>query len=367
LPGGGLRIQHGYFFPTLLAVRLKDGFAMRRSSFVSLLVAAALLAGSLVLSAAPAAVAQPEKKITWAIAVHGGAGGGAPAGDKISPREKSLRAYLDLGREMLARGESALDVCEKVVRAFEDDSLFNAGKGAVKTADGTHSLDACIMDGKGLRVGAAGGVRTVKNPIALARLVMEKTKHILLIREGAEEFAQKMGLEIVPNSYFDRPGQKKPGADKKEHAEADSEEGGGTVGCVCLDQQGNLAAATSTGGMSGVMRGRVGDTPICGAGTYANNKTCAVSGTGTGEQFIRHNVAHTISALMEYKGMSAREVADEAVFKILNKGNGGVIVVSRTGEIAMPYNTAAMARGAADSSGRFEYGIGKELRKEKAK
>lgn len=334
---------------------------MSRSLFAWLVCVAAVLAGSLRAASGPGAPAQGEKKVVWAILVHGGAGGAPPAAGKRSPREDSLRAYLSIGREMLAKGSSALDTCEKVVRAFEDDPLFNAGKGAVYTAEGTHSLDASIMDGSNLRVGAVGAVRTIKNPITAARLVMEKTKHILLIRDGAEEFAQKMGLEIVPNSYFDTPKRKKELEEKKDVAK----EGGGTVGCVCLDQHGNLAAATSTGGLSGVMAGRVGDTPICGAGTYANNKTCAVSGTGTGEQFIRHNVAYRISVLMEYKGMTATKAADEVIFNVLSKGNGGVIAVSRTGEIAMPYNTAGMARGCADASGRFEYGIGKELRKER--
>jgi len=306
-----------------------------------------------------AKAAQPEKKTAWAIVIHGGAGG-APAENKRQPQEDALRAYLNMGREMLAGGSTALDACEKVVRAFEADGRFNAGKGAVFTAEGKHSLDACIMDGSSLKVGAVAGVRTVKHPIALARLVMEKTKHVLLIRDGAEEFAQKMGLDIVPNGYFDSPGR------KKDAKEAETE-GGGTVGCVCLDQHGNLAAATSTGGIGGVMAGRVGDTPICGAGTYANNQTCAVSGTGTGEQFIRHNVAHTISALMQYKGMTAQQAAEEVVFNILQKGNGGVIVVSRSGEIAMHYNTGGMWRGCADAAGRFEYGVGKETKKEKVK
>jgi beta-aspartyl-peptidase (threonine type) len=279
-----------------------------------------------------AAVQQPEKKMAWAIVVHGGAGG-APAEGKRKPNEDSLRAYLDMGREMLAKGSTALDTCEKVVKAFEADGKFNAGKGATSTGEGRHSLDSCIMDGSNLRVGAVAGVTTVKHPVAAARLVMEKTKHVLLISKGAEEFAEKQGLEIVTNSYFSR------GKDSKEEEQT---EGGGTVGCVCLDQKGNLAAATSTGGIGKVMLGRVGDAPICGAGTYANNLTCAVSGTGTGEEYIRHNVAHTISALMQYKGMTAQEAADEVVFKILKKGNGGVIVVSRTGEIAMPYKKSCM-------------------------
>jgi L-asparaginase / beta-aspartyl-peptidase len=253
---------------------------------------------------------------------------------------------------------------------LEDDPLFNAGKGAVFTAEGKHSLDASIMDGSNLNFGAVAGVRTVKNPITLARTVMEKTKHVLLIRDGAEAFAEKMGLDIVPNSYFDTPQRLKAfqqWQDKQKADKNDDPEGGGTVGCVCLDQKGNVAAATSTGGMMGVMPGRVGDTPICGAGTYANNLTCAVSSTGTGEQFIRHNVAHTISALMQYKGLSAQQAADEVISRLLNKGDGGVIVVSRTGEIAMPYNTTGMFRGCVDAAGRFEYGVVKELTKETGK
>jgi beta-aspartyl-peptidase (threonine type) len=344
---------------------------MSRWLLIAPLCAGALAAGVFFMSAGQPAIAQPDKKLAWAIVVHGGAGG-VPADAKRKPYEDAVRAYLDKGRELLASGGTALDTCEKVVRLFEDDPLFNAGKGAVFTAEGKHSLDASIMDGSNLKVGAVAGVRTIKNPISAARLVMEKTPHVLLIREGAEEFAQKMGLDIVPNTYFDTPERlndykkwlagKKDGKDKEE-----PEEGGGTVGCVCLDQHGNLAAATSTGGMMGVMAGRVGDSPICGAGTYANNQTCAVSGTGTGEQFIRHQVAYTISVLMQYKGLSAEKAADEVVFNILKKGNGGVIVVSRTGEIAMPFNTAGMIRGCADASGRLEIGLGKETKKDKAK
>jgi L-asparaginase / beta-aspartyl-peptidase len=301
--------------------------------------------------------AEEGAPIAWAIVVHAGSGnaGGPPPGEILKPREKSLRSYLDLGRRLLADGGNAVDVCEKVVLAFEDDSQFNAGKGAVATADGGHSLDAAIMDGSNLKFGAVAGVRTVKNPIGLARLVMDKTKHVMLVRDGAEAFAEKMGLEIVPSTYFIGPPAK--ASDKPK-------QGGDTVGCVCLDRHGNLAAATSTGGIGGVMPGRVGDSPICGAGTYANNKTCAVSCTGTGEKFIRNNVAHTISALMEYKGQTILQAADEVVFKVLEKGDGGLIAVSRNGEIAMPFNTAGMARGCADSTGRFEFGSGLETKKE---
>jgi beta-aspartyl-peptidase (threonine type) len=330
---------------------------------------AALIAGAFLCAPVPAEVVQPEQKLAWAMVIHGGAGG-APAPAKRKPYEDSLRACLLQGREMLVAGKSALDTCEKIVRMLEDDPLFNAGKGAVFTAEGKHSLDASIMDGSNLKFGAVAGVRTVKNPITLARTVMEKTKHVLLIREGAEAFAEKMGLEIVPNSYFDTPERLKAFQQWQANQKTDKNEdpeGGSTVGCACLDQKGNLAAATSTGGMMGVMAGRVGDTPICGAGTYANNLTCAISSTGTGEQFIRHNVAHTISALMQYKGLSAQKAADEVISSLLKKGDGGVIVISRMGEIAMPYNTTGMLRGCVDAAGRFEYGVVKELTKETGK
>jgi L-asparaginase / beta-aspartyl-peptidase len=184
---------------------------------------------------------------------------------------------------------------------------------------------------------------------------MDKTKHVMLIRDGAEAFAEQNGLEIVPYTYFTKPTPENVQKPKQ---------GGDTVGCVCLDRHGNLAAATSTGGITGVMPGRVGDAPICGAGTYANNKTCAVSCTGTGEQFIRHNVAHTVSALMEYKGLHLQQAADELIFKTLTKGDGGLIAVSCNGQIAMPFNTPGMARGCANSTGRFEFGNNTETKKE---
>lgn len=334
---------------------------MNRSPLHHLALASALAIDAITISTGQ--TAQADEPITWAIAVHAGSGsGGGPAlGDVLTPRQKSLRANLELGRQLLADGATAVDVCEKVLCAFEDDGQFNAGKGAVATADGRHSLDAAIMDGSNLKLGSVAGVRTVKNPIALARLVMDKTKHVMLIRDGAETFAEQSGLEIVPPAYFQtRP----PESNSAKPAAAVPKEGGDTVGCVCLDRHGNLAAATSTGGIGGVMPGRVGDSPISGAGTYANNKTCAVSCTGTGEEFIRHNVAHTISALIEYKGISVEQAADELIFKTLAKGDGGLIAVSHDGHIAMPFSTAGMARGCADSTGRFEFGTGTETKKE---
>jgi beta-aspartyl-peptidase (threonine type) len=333
---------------------------MRRSFFA--FVAAVIVALAPTLCQTFRGAAQPEK-ITWAIVIHGGAGGKGtttPADQPLSARERLIADHLKIGRDVLSAGGTALDACEKVVRAFEDSGKFNTGKGATATGKGTYSLDASIMDGSDVGFGAVAGVQTIKNPISAARAVMNTKDHVLLMGPGAEEFAKNKGLEIVPPSYFNATKRKKGGF-KDDFDEEDH----GTVGCVCLDRKGNLAAATSTGGRGVVLPGRVGDTPICGAGTYANNKTCAVSGTGTGEQFIRHNAAHTVSALMEYKGMSAKQAAEEVVFKILPKGSGGLIVVAHNGEVAHPFNGGAMARGAADSTGRLEVGIGKEMRKAK--
>lgn len=290
----------------------------------------------------------------------------------------ALETALRVGRDELAKGGTALDACEKVVRLLEDDPKFNAGKGAVYTADGRHELDASIMDGKTLKAGAIAGVKTVKNPISLARLVMQNTRHILLSGDGAEEFATKMNVERVPNTYFDTEyrykalqevlaEQKKqslllPHAGESVQPPAEYQDSyRGTVGCVALDRNGDLAVATSTGGLTAKRWGRIGDSPIIGAGTYANNKTCAVSGTGSGEQFIRHTVARDVASLMEYKNMTANEAANEVVFNRLKKDDGGVIVVSRTGEIALVFSTPGMFRGAADSNGRFEVGIWKDV------
>lgn len=304
----------------------------------------------------------------FAIAIHGGAGT-IPRDTPPDQRDAytaALTAALEHGRERLARGDRALDVVESVVRVFEDDPQFNAGKGAVYTEDGRHELDASIMDGRTLACGAVGAVRTVKNPVSLARLVMERTNHVLLIGDGAEAFADSAGVERVPNSYFDTPKRyealQKALEARKEAAQpgaapSSEERPRGTVGCVALDVHGDLAAATSTGGMTAKKYGRVGDTPIIGAGTYADNRTCAVSCTGTGEEFIRHAIAHSVAARMLYAGKSLAQAADEAVNKTLKAGDGGLIAVSNDGDIAMPYNSAGMFRGAADSKGRFEVAI----------
>ncbi|HEX2224025.1 MAG TPA: isoaspartyl peptidase/L-asparaginase [Thermoanaerobaculia bacterium] len=293
----------------------------------------------------------------WSLAIHGGAGTipkTLPAAEKQAYLD-SLSAALKIGRDVLAGGGTSLDAVEKVVRFLEDDPRFNAGKGAVFTHDGKHELDAAIMDGRDLSCGAIAGARTVKNPISLARLVMTKTPHVFLVGEGVEKFAEDMKVERVSQDYFfvQRRYDQWQEALKKEKEEKDRD----TVGAVALDVHGNLAAATSTGGMTNKRWGRVGDVPVIGAGTYANNRTAAISATGVGEQFIRNAVAHDISALVEYRGMSVQQAAEEVVHRKLKKDDGGVIAVGRDGSIALVFNSEGMYRGAADSKGRFEVAI----------
>ncbi len=301
-------------------------------------------------------------QMEYAIAIHGGAGvieRNALKADREG-YTASLERALREGRDRLARGDAALDVVEAVVRLLEDDERFNAGKGAVFTADGIHELDASIMDGRTLACGAVAGVRTVKNPISLARLVMERTPHVMLAAGGAEEFAGQMGVERVDPSYFDTPRRRESLEQwrrEQEEKNAWEPKSRGTVGCVALDRHGNLAAATSTGGMTGKRFGRVGDSPVIGAGTYASNATCAVSCTGTGEEFIRHAAAFQVSAIMQYIGADVERAARTVIFERLKADDGGLIAVSRTGQIAMPYSTLGMFRGAADSGGRFDVAI----------
>jgi beta-aspartyl-peptidase (threonine type) len=300
----------------------------------------------------------------WAIAIHGGAGvipKTLPAAEK-EQYFKSLDAALKLGRDVLAGGGTSLDAVEKVVRFLEDDPLFNAGKGAVYTHDGKHELDAAIMSGRDLACGSVAELTTVKNPISLARLVMEKSQHVFLVGQGAERFADEMKVPRVPNSWFDTEYRLKQWQDELKSARGEGGAGDpdkkhGTVGAVALDVQGDLAAATSTGGLTDKRFGRVGDVPIVGAGTYANNATCAISATGVGEQFIRHTVSHDISALMEYRGLTLQQAADLVIHKKLNPGDGGVIGVAHDGSIALVFNSEGMFRGAADSGGRFEVKI----------
>jgi beta-aspartyl-peptidase (threonine type) len=300
---------------------------------------------------------QQPTEMEWAIVVHGGAGSLVKNEEMKTQYETHLLEAIQLGSDMLRDGASALDVAEAVVVYMEDCPLFNAGKGAVKTIDGTHEMDAAIMDGSNFKAGAIAGVKDIKNPIKCARLVMDSTQHVFLIGEGASFFAQSQELEIVDNDYFStqrREEQLERIKNKEEEANPK-----GTVGCAVKDKQGNLAAATSTGGMSGKKWGRVGDVPVIGAGTYANNNTAAISGTGHGEYWIRRVVAYDISALMEYKGMSLQEASEEVIFNKIDPmggGGGGIIAVDKLGNISMVFNTDLMHRAWAKSDG--EYGVG---------
>jgi beta-aspartyl-peptidase (threonine type) len=294
----------------------------------------------------------PEVKVNdWAIALHGGAGAMSPENytpEQIQQYEAELTAALGVGEEILKSGGTSLDAVEQVVRYLEDCPLFNAGRGAVYTNDGKNELDAAIMSGADLQAGAVAGVGDIKNPISAARMVMEKSEHVLMVGKGASLFASQNGAEVVDSSYFYtersfRALQRALERDKKM----------GTVGCVALDKHGNLAAATSTGGMTNKRYGRVGDVPLIGAGTYANNSTCAVSATGHGEYFIRYTVAHDISALMEYKGLSLAQAADEVIHKKLEEvdGRGGIISVDKWGNVHLSFNTSGMFRAFATSGG----------------
>jgi beta-aspartyl-peptidase (threonine type) len=304
--------------------------------------------------------AAPEKP-RYALALHGGAGS-APtrfSDARTRQRRHALGQALRSGQAILAAGGSSLDAVEAVVRFLEDDPRFNAGKGAVFNADGGHELDASIMDGRDRSCGAVANVSIVKNPISLARLVMTKTRHILLAGDGADRFAREMNVDLVDQDYFHTDQRYKAWQRAKE--QADKVGGGrplpmwmGTVGCVALDRSGNLAAGTSTGGLTNKKVGRIGDSPVIGAGNFADNQTCAVSCTGIGEQFMRHVAAHEIAALMKYGEMSIRQAVDHVLRHSLRPGDGGVIAVSRDGQIVMDFTTGAMACAAADSTGRFE-------------
>ena len=298
-----------------------------------------------------------------AIAIHGGAGT-LSAADLTPESDRAYRAGLEralrAGYAILERGGSSLDAVVAAVQALEDDPLFNAGRGAVVAANGKHELDASIMDGRDLRAGAVTGVRHVRSPIELARLIMEHSPHVMLSGPGAEEFALEQGLAPVANSYFATE-RRRLELERMLHGEIEAgrESLMGTVGAVALDAKGNLAAATSTGGMTGKKWGRVGDSPIIGAGTYAANDCCAVSATGHGEYFIRAAVAHEIASLMRYRGMSVAAAANEVVMRQLVDlgGDGGVIAIGRDGSIAMPFNSEGMLRGSMDSSGRLTTGL----------
>jgi beta-aspartyl-peptidase (threonine type) len=286
----------------------------------------------------------------YALVLHGGAGNMNFQSVPESYQEMfkhALDSALQLGLDVLKDGGASIDAVEVVIRCMEDNPLFNAGKGAVFTSEGKNELDASIMTGGDLNAGAVAGVTNIKNPITAARAVMEQSEHVMLSGHGAEVFAEQEGLEIVDPSYFYT--QKRFESFQK----AKGVEKHGTVGCVALDKKGNLCAGTSTGGMTNKKYGRIGDAPIIGAGTYANNETCGVSATGHGEFFIRWAVAHDISALMEYKGYEVEAAAKEVVEKKLVEvgGSGGVICLDRFGRVAMVTNTSGMFRAYGNSSG----------------
>jgi len=324
----------------------------------------------------------------YAIVIHGGAG--SPSRNMSATDRAAivggLEHALTLGRDALESGAPAIEVVELVIRSLEDDPNFNSGRGAVYTAEERHELDASIMDGATLACGAVGGVTTVRHPITLARLVMTETRHVLFVADGAEAFADTQPVERVDNSWFDtepnreylhRVLEERKSASLLDVTPAERSvldasamarlarddapaSTFGTVGCAVLDSSGHLAAGTSTGGLTAKSFGRIGDSPIVGAGTYANDATCAVSATGVGEEFIRHGIARDISARMDYLGLDLDSATAETM-ALLDEGVGGVVCVDHAGNITMNYNTIGMLRAAADGDGRFEVRIWEEV------
>ena len=307
----------------------------------------------------------------FSIAIHGGAGTlvkGLMTPELEAEYKAALQNALTQGYAVLEKGASALDAVEVAVRLLEDSTLFNAGKGSVFTAEGTHEMDAAIMNGENLKAGAVSLITGIKNPVSLARDIMDKSYHVFLAGEGAMQFAKSNGYTIEsPDYFYDEVRYKQwQGIKDSDNFQLDhsvKKDGKfGTVGAVACDQKGNIAAATSTGGMTNKKWGRVGDSPMIGAGTYANNNTCAVSCTGSGEYFIRGVVAYDVSCLMEHKGMSVEEASNEVINNRILKiqGDGGLIAIDTKGNIAMPFNTEGMYRACKTSSGKEVIAIYKE-------
>lgn len=302
----------------------------------------------------------PPEKADWAIVIHGGAG--TIKREFMTPEKDSLyRAKLaealNVGSEILKNGGTSMDAVEKTIHVLEESPLFNAGRGAVFNERGQNEMDAAIMNGETHAAGAVVNIHTIKSPISAARAVMEKSVHVMLTGEGAEIFAEKQGLEIVePEYFFD---QRRWDSFQKAKDKIDKH---GTVGCVALDENGNIAAGTSTGGMTMKMYGRVGDVPIIGAGTYADNATCGISATGHGEFFIRNVVAYDVAALMKYKGMSIEEASEEVIMNKLKPigGSGGIIGLDAQGNTIMTFNSDGMFRGKLSSNSEMVIGIYKD-------
>ena len=299
---------------------------------------------------------------SFAIVIHGGAG--VISKSNMTPEREAaytgkLKEALELGEELLKDGAQATDVVVSVIEILENSPLFNAGKGAVFTAEGKNELDASIMEGKTLNAGAVAGVNDIKNPIRAAREVMNNSKHVMLSGKGASEFARQHNLEMVKNKYFfTKSRYESLKRLQKKERERTIKDNMGTVGCAVLDTYGNLSAGTSTGGMTNKKFGRIGDSPIIGAGTYADNNTCAISCTGHGEYYIRLGFARDISALMEYKNMNVNEACRKEIKKLTElHGDGGVIAVDSKGNIAMEFNTSGMFRGYVKSTGENEIAI----------
>lgn len=307
-------------------------------------------------------------QVEFSIVIHGGAG--TILKTNMTPeKEAAYKAKLEeavrTGYEILKDGGTSLDAVTKTINILEDSPLFNAGKGAVFTNAGTNELDASIMDGKTLNAGASAGTTTVRNPIDLARAIMDHSPHVMLAGKGADVFAKEQGLQIVDSSYFYIENRmnslQQIKASEKKNIKTTfydpniKDSKFGTVGCAALDKHGNLAAGTSTGGMTNKRWGRVGDAPIIGAGTYANNNTCAVSSTGWGEYFIRAMVAHDISALMEYKGLTLKEAAKAVIHDKVGGlgGDGGIIAVDKNGNMVFEFNTAGMYRASMNDKGEL--------------
>lgn len=304
----------------------------------------------------------------FGIAIHGGAGTlikGLMTPDLEAHYKAALQNALTQGYSILESGGSSIDAVEKAVKLLEDSPLFNAGKGSVFTAQGTHEMDASIMDGETLNAGAVSLITGIKNPVSLARDVMEKSEHVFLAGDGAMRFAEELNYSLEDANYFYDEFRHKQWLEIKDtdsfqldhSTKKDSKFG--TVGAVACDQKGNIAAATSTGGMTNKKWGRVGDSPMIGAGTYANNKTCAVSCTGSGEYFIRGVVAYDVSSLMEFKNLSLAEAAHEVIQKRILEigGDGGLIAIDAYGNVAMPFNTEGMYRACKSSYGLEEIAI----------
>ena len=325
-----------------------------RSFFLSTLAFGVVAAGC---TPSPSVTPSSSSRADWAIAIHGGAGHFGE--EDLSPGMQeaytaSLEAALQLGEHLLQQGASAVDVVEQVVRILENDSLFNAGRGAVFTSEGTHELDASIADGASRNCGAITGLQGFRHPISVARAVMDSSEHVFFSGHGAGEFAASQGAEPAPSTWFDT--QKayeryRRAAAREGDAAVPLDEKRGTVGCVALDGQGNLAAATSTGGMTYKRHGRIGDSPVIGAGTWADNRTCAVSATGWGEYFIRTGVAQDIHGRMLHGDESLASACEATIFDEMGAlgGDGGVIAVDASGNVALVFNSTGMFRASARS------------------